>query len=458
MDNSPRISQSELRRSLNLNIAAITFGMVFFTVFGAPVGSPLFAGFMRSLGAGDLIYGIVMALPVLGAVAQIFGSYFLEMTGKRKVLFLASGFIHRFFWIPVALIPLFIPASQQSIRIRSITAFITISAIANSITGVSFSSWMGALVPMEIKGRFFSRRTMISTISGAITGLIVGKVIDLVHGSLNGFAIVFIIAALFGAADIFCFFWIKHPPMEIPAEREPFLKLLTVPFSNSNYLKFICFVSLWSFGVNLAGPFFNVYMIEYLRMNYFTLSFFAQVVGNIATILCIRYWGRLSDRYGNKPITTLCCSVIILLPFLWFFASPTNYWIVLAINFLSGIFWPGYDMTTFNQSIWLAPEKNRSIYVANYTLITSVFGVALGYICGGAFMQYTRLFVDKLKIPFFMGQNLSSYHILFALSGVIRLAALTLLLPRIKEENASSTGKIIKDITSAIQSKVDMNV
>ncbi|MCX7842005.1 MAG: MFS transporter [Clostridia bacterium] len=445
MSSQQRISGSELRRSLNINILAITFGMVFFTVFGAPVGSPLFTGFMRSLGAGDLVYGIVMALPVLGALAQILGSYFLESTGKRKLLFLAAGFVHRFLWIPVALIPLLVPAVHQSVRIWSITLLITISAIANSVATTAFWSWMGALVPMEIKGRFFSNRTMISTIAAAVTAPIVSYVVDRVHG-FNGFAVIFTVAALFGAADIFCFIFIKNPVMELPKEKTPLLKLFFEPFTNRNYMRYITFVTVWCFGVNFAAPFFNVYMIEHLKMSYLTLALFAQVGGNITTILFIRRWGRLADLYGNKPVIKLCCSVICILPILWLFATTENIWIVLLINILAGLCWPGYEMAALNQSVWLAPEKNRSIYVAVYSLVTSVFGVAFAYICGGAFMQYSRSFFHNLSLPFFLGQTLSSYHVLFLISSFVRLLALTVFLPRVREEHASSALQVMNNI------------
>ena len=63
-------STKSLQMSLNLVIFAITLGMVYFAIFGNPVGSPLFTGFMRKLGANDLVYSIVMALPVLGGIFQ----------------------------------------------------------------------------------------------------------------------------------------------------------------------------------------------------------------------------------------------------------------------------------------------------------------------------------------------------------------------------------------------------
>lgn len=441
MEDNRRILEKDLNKSLYLVIAAITFGNVFFVV----TTGPALTGFTRALGAGDLVYGIVMAMPVVGGILQVFVSYYLEYTGKRRFAFLTAGFIHRLLWIPIALIPLILPSEYKNLRIWLVTILITLSSSANSVAGICFWSWMGDLVPKQIRGSFFSKRTMISTISSAIIGLAVGRLLDLVN-NFTGFAIILIVIALFGACDILCFCFVSHPAMITITEKQPIKELFIEPFKNSNYMRFVTFVSVWNFGVNIAGPFFNVYMLEHLKMSYFTLVIFAQVGGNLITILFIRFWGKLVDRYGNRPVMTICCSITFFLPFLWFFATPQNYWIILFINLLSGLFWPGFDMTCANQSVWLAPDKNRSMHIAVYALITSLIGIAAAYICGGFIMQFSRPLFEHLNLPFVMGQKFSAFHLLFALSGLIRFIALILFSRGYSEPNSKSSRMLISDL------------
>ncbi len=123
-------SASSLRKSLNLIVLGISFGMAFFTVVGTPLGGAPFTGFIRALGASDLTYSIIMALPVFGGILQVLASYFIESTGKRRPVFLISGFIHRLLWIPIALIPLFVPLENKGFLIWTITALIAISFLA----------------------------------------------------------------------------------------------------------------------------------------------------------------------------------------------------------------------------------------------------------------------------------------------------------------------------------------
>ncbi|NLD50782.1 MAG: MFS transporter [Clostridiaceae bacterium] len=445
MNGNNRISPKELQKSLILVILGISFGITFFNIIGNPVGGPPFTGFMRALGASNLVYGVVMALPVLGAIVQIFASFYIEKTGRRKSVFLIFGFIHRFLWIPIALIPLFFRFENKYIIIIIITVLVTISSASNSTASICFLSWMGDLIPMEVRGKFFSTRTAVFTSVGAVTSILVGRYLDTING-LNGYAVIFIIAAILGAADIFCFIWVKNPKMEISEDRMPFKKLLTIPFKDKNYLKFILFAAIWYFGTNIALPFLNIYMLEYLNLSYFLIFLFIQVINNISTVLLILFLGKVVDLYGNKPVQAICCTMLAILQFMWIFAAPENFVIVPVIYFLNGICLAGFELTTTNLSIWLPPEKNRSIYVANYTLVISVIGIAMAYISGGAYLELTKDFFTNLNLSFVNGQKFSNFHSLFIISTIIRLTAIFLVHPKVSEENSKSPWDLIKSL------------
>jgi MFS family permease len=446
------VNDKDLRRSLNLNIFAITFGMVFITIVGNPIGSAIFTGFMRKLGAGDLIYSIVLALPVLGAVSQIFGSYLLEATGKRKFMFLSSGLLHRFLWIPVALIPLTMKSDSHQAIIWSITVLITVSSVSSAVSNVAYNSWMGKLVPADIIGRFFSKRMLVSTISGSAAAVVVGLFIDRID-NLTGFMIVFVIGALFGLCDISTFFFVKHPPMELHENKTSLLSIIVEPLKNKNYLRFVLFSTAFSFGVNISAPFFNIYMIENLKMNYFLINLSNPVMQGITTILLVRYWGVLADRYGNKPVTFVSGITIAIVPLIWVFTSPSNFTMAFVANIFAGVGWSGYNLATFNQQVWLAPERNRSAYIASYTLFTSVLGTAAAYICGGIFMQYAKPYINNAHIPFIMDTTLNAFFILLAVSCLIRFLALAFFYKLYDEKNAKPVSVMVSDMLLNIKSR-----
>jgi MFS family permease len=448
IDSIKTIHSKEIRKSLNLVIIAVAFGMAFTTV----QTGPSLTGFIRELGVEDFLYSVIMALPVLGGVTQVFASYILENSGERKRILIVSGLIQRLLWILIGLIPFIIPLEKKSLIVWSIIILFGISSAAGSAVGITFNSWMGDLVPLKIRGRFFSKRTMIYTITGAITTLSAGKFLDLVPG-FKGYAILFLIIAILGSIDILFFIWVYDPPMVLPKKKIPLTKLITEPLKNKNYMNFILFACIWSFGVNIAGPFFNVYMLEDLGMSYFMISLTTQFAANISTILLIRYWGHIIDKYGNKPVMNICCALILTLPILWLFVTPQSYLLILPINLFSGILWSGYELVTINLSIWLAPEKNRSIYIASYTLFVSVFGIALAYVCGGLFMSFARPFTAKINLPFITGQKLNGFHLIFIVADIFRAIALIFFFNKFHEENSVSVREILNNFIHNLTQK-----
>lgn len=444
--NRKGIVKNVLSKELNLIIFAYTFGVVFFLITG---GTPL-TGFTRALGTGDLMYSIMMAMPIIGSILQVFASYFLENTGKRKFIYIFFGLINKLLWIVIAIIPLVVPSDKSSLRIWSVAILIIISSSANSIVSVVFSSWISVIVPIQTRGSFFSKRMLISTITGAVSGIVAGKLLDSIP-DFKGFAIIFIFAATMGIIDIICFIWIKDPPMELPKEKISFLKLFFEPYSNKNYVRFMILISAISFAGNLAGPFYNVYLLEYLKIKYFTITLITQVTSSIFIVIFVSYWGKVIDKLGNMSVMALCGSISAVLPIIWCFSTPNNYTAILIYQIIGGIIWPSVELSTVNLSIWLAPEKNRSIYVANYTLLTTVVGAVIAFVCGGALMQYTTPLLKKLDIPFVMGQTLNSFHILIIVSSILRLLSIVFLLPRIKEENSRSTTETIAEIKKILR-------
>lgn len=431
MNTSEKNIAQEMKRSLFFITVSIIFGKIFFiTVNGAPS-----AGFLRALGANDLLYSIIAAMPYIAGVFQIFASYLLEKTGRRKLIFLITGYVRSIIWIPIVLTPLLMRDQPKSTMLMIITFLFFIYAVASSSVNISYLSWMGSIIPENIKGSFFGRRTAISTVTGIIASVIVGWYLDELHSMLS-FAVVFIGISICSLMDTSCYLGVIDPPMEVNRENRPsFMTMLKEPFKEKNYLKLIIFVSCWNFSINLATPFFNIYMIEQLKMSYLSISIFTQFVAGITTVIFINKIGVLSDKYGIKPVIRICCIFEALLPITWCLADKSNYFVVLSVSFLiSGLFHQGSNMLISNFSIWLAPEKNRSMFLANYSLITTLFS-GLAYICAGAFMESSKGFIRQLNNWLFGFQLLSNFHVLFIISAVIMVFTLIFILPMVYDKD-----------------------
>ena len=106
----------------------------------------------------------------------------------------------------------------------------------------SFTSLIADIVPMRIRGRYFSARQRMTMISGIVAGVVMSWLLDrfTADGSLAGYTIVFILAGIFGAGDIACFFWVSWPPMPEPhqgQEKESFPTITSTSITDVQLVK-----------------------------------------------------------------------------------------------------------------------------------------------------------------------------------------------------------------------------
>jgi len=435
----------EFRLDLNRIVWGTSLGIVF---FGALGGAP-FAGFLRELGVSDLMYSVMMAMPAMGGVFQLFAAYFLERSGKIKKMFLISGIFQRFSIIPVVLLPLFVPKDMENLMFAAMFLFLGVSALGAAFNGVSFFSWMAAFIPIDIRGRFFGQRQMMFYLTGMFGGFIVSSLLDMI-GGFTGFAVVFVLVTIMALLDIACFLNVKDPPFVKSEYNTPFVKVWKEAFLNRNFLRYTIFWAVWIFGLAMPGPFFIIFMLEYLKISFVEIAVYAAIT-NIFIILFGRIWGSLIDRFANRPILYICSSVIAVLPLVWFAAVPGMHYIPVAVvHILAGMFWGGIELTSANLIMGLSPDKNRSVYIANFSVISSLAGSILPFVAGGFLMQMTADFSFSI-----MNFNMQNYHILFVSAVIIRIFALIFLLPHVREDNSSAVKGVLKHTAHRLKNRIN---
>ncbi len=438
--------QQLLHRDLNLIIVAVTFGMAYMTVYNGPSLN----AFIRSLGAGDFVFAVIMAMPVFTGLLQLIASIVLQKVGKRKSLFITFGLIQRLILIPTALVPVFLPEKFQGMRILLVLFLIAINSGAQAFMSIVYSSWIGALVPMEIRGRYFSRRALISTITGLIIAPLSGLFLDMVKGP-TGYAILFSIVAIIGSVDIILFFWIRDPVMVVHKQHKSIYMILLSPLKDVNYRRFIIFTTAFSFSLNLSGSFFTPYMLEHLHMSMLSITILTQMTMSLFTILFIGRMGRLIDRFGTKSTMKVALYLIMVMPLFWIFTSPNNYIpLIFLAQLVAGMFWPAYDLGNMNLSIWLAPEDERPSYLASYAFVIALFGILPGQLIGGAIMEGFGNFLDGHPMPWLFGRNMIPFDLLLLLTLICRILSVVFLFPRFHDNEVKGTPQ---DVVKAIFQK-----
>jgi len=379
-----------------------------------------------SLGAGNTEIGFLSSIPKLFTmILQPFIGNYIESKSRKNVTRKLS-FISKSSWIPILLIP-FLLFNE---KIFLLIILLTVSQVAASISSTAWTCWMGDIVPEKIRGRYFGKRNMIISSVSFFTTLIGGWILGLTN-DIFGFSTIFFLAFLFGMLSVYYLGKIPDVDYKKPSHKGHKISLHSYDFLKNfrrygNFSNFTIHMALLGFAVNIASPFFVVYMLQNLRIGY---EWFAIItaIEILTAILSQRYWGKLSDKIGDRIVMTACNILIVFYPFFWLFAR--NQYHLMLIGIFSGFAWSGFDLSSFNYLLDVTPPEKRPIYISNYKMLHGI-SLFLGPLIGGFLAQ---LFSNSTFLWF------SGLQILFFLSFILRGVFSSYSLPRMKEARIKAT-------------------
>ena len=384
--------------------------------------------FALSLNATSMQIGMLSSLHNLAAtLSQIPGATISSRLGGRKRVWFFSNIIQKLFWIPIILLP-FIPFSD---KVSALIILVAIAGFFASIRGPAWSSLMGDIVPENRWGRYFGWRNTIMNIAALVATLVCAPLLIWL-----GFPAIFTVAFVLGIISIHYFSKIYEPRLRRYKYHHhinfnPRVWAGSIR-SNKNFAVFTLFMTSMSFAVNIASPFFAVYMLADLNIGYAWYSSLL-VFESLVIIITQRYWGDFCDRVGDRNILFVTGVLICFVPFCWLFI--TNPYQILIADTFSGFAWSGFNVATFNFMLAASPAEKRIKFTANYTFFTGL-GVVAGAMAGG-------MLAGICKDSMFLW--MTGFQLVFLAAFFMRLACL-LLLPLIKESRVKETGEPIREI------------
>ncbi len=303
-------------------------------------------------------------------------------------------------------------------------------------------------------GRYFARRLTIATAAGAAVTLASGFFVDYgetwLGDPLPVFALLFLAGGISGLLGVAFLGSIPEPRMSLEPGR-PIREVLAEPLRDGNFRKLLIFLASWNFAVNLAAPFFAVYMLSRLGMP-MAWVLGLSVVSQAANVLFFRIWGRMADRIGNRSVLSLSGSLFVLSIGLWPFTTlPERYLLtlplLLAIHVLAGVSTAGVNLCAGGITLKLAPRGKATAFLATNAL-TSGLAATVAPILAGVVAD--GLAADRLSIQLqwespVVGQalltalDLRGLDFLFAIAVLLGLYSLHRLLA-VREVGAVEAG------------------
>ncbi len=278
------------------------------------------------LQATTLQIGLLATLPlVFEAAAQWMSALTLDRFRSRKKVILIWVTIQAALWLPVAILP-FLPLPPP-LLVTLLIVLATLSHVASGFIYPVWSSLVGDLVPISSRGRFFGQRNRLTGLSSFISLLAAGGILHLFKNSgwaAAGFLLVFLVAML---ARLNSARWIHRyddPDYHMPPEHAFSFWQFLRRAPKSNFAKFVFFFATMNFCVAFASPYFALYMLRDLKFSYLQFTS-VSAVATMCQFLTFRYWGDISDRFGNKKILTICGWGIGVVPIFWLFSENLSF-------------------------------------------------------------------------------------------------------------------------------------
>ncbi len=397
-----------------------TVKLVYFDTLYAAIKDGVTSNFIipyaLALKAGNEYIAMISTMPnLIGSFFQLFSSDLLNILKNRKIIIFFTALLDALLWIPILLIP-FLWEYNYILLLN----FLIIQAIANSVLNPFYNSLLGDVVPQEKRGSIFGRINQLAGIMTFFSSLIAGFILS-VFKPVNpfiGFALIFLIAFFSRAISSAIKSRFYEPPVEHDSKSESLFHF-GINIRKSNFGQFVLYSSWMKFAVGIASPFFAVYMLESLKMDFLTFSLI-NAGSIISSFIVFHKWGREIDKNGSKWMLGITGFLVPLVPILWIiFNRPL---ILFIVELFSGAVWAGYNLSTSNFVMDATNSKNRLIMTSYFNFFVGV-ATFFGAMIGGFLMK---------NLPFDYFGNI--FFFVFGLSAAFRMIFSLYFLRKIKDE------------------------
>jgi len=426
----PHVSQDECARGLRLLVVEAAFS----GGASALTSGVILTAFALHLGASNMMVGILASAPFLAQLLQLPAILLVERWRQRKRIAVLTSIAGRLMLAVMAATAFFTGTAP-------LLAFLTAQFVLCGLGAIgtcAWNAWLRDLAPENRLGQVFARRTVWLTAINLAFGLVAALALDRTSAGSSGRSMVF--AGMFAAgcitglvsARVVC--GMPEPLMPAPIGAVRLRELLRQPLQDGNFRRLLVFVGSWQFAVNLATPFFTVFIVQQLGIN-ISFVMVLSVVSQIANILALRSWGVLSDRFANKSVLAICAPVYILAIVGMIGASQLadrdlmKMWLIV-LHVLMGASVAGVTLTSTNIALKLSPRGSATAYVAASATVTAV-AAGLAPILGGLLADFFAKRKLELLLRWSNPENvfslpigLTSWDFYFLFAGLLGLYAM----------------------------------
>jgi len=312
------------------------------------VGGTLYTAFLTANDFSLKDVSILAFLPTMFSCAMaILAPSIWERIPRRRWLLAGCKLLFYIFYILViTFIPIWV--KDQGKRVLFFGIFIILGNIFNALSTDGLAAWHVNFLPEEIRARFFTYMSAISSILGGILLLVAGIIADAIKGSPSEQTILVILRLVgffFALLDVVVLVLPKEYPYPRSSEKTRLANIFILPFTHRPFLGVMACLSVWSFATALASTGLTYYLMNSVGVKVALINGLSFAYGFIL-ILLSPLWRRVLYKVGW--IAFFALGVFIYAPSF------------LAVVFLGGGNW-----------IWLYPVMMLIQFAGNVPITLS---------------------------------------------------------------------------------------
>ena len=415
--------------------------------------SPATIEYIRSLGATELHIGILGALPTLMLFMQFVSAIIVNHLQYRRRLWFWAALTHRLMLLPTAVGPWLFPGMSNEFWVWMLLTTTAVNQGLLHFSSPLWLSWMGDYLPHQGLSSYWGSRQLwmqitaaLSLLSAAFLVLNSGLPIEI------SYAVMTCVGTACGVIDLLLFQWIFEPPVQQVAS--PKLRhVLSEPFRNRDFRRYISFMCFWNFAAMAGAPFISLYLLSEVGMNLFHVLLL-WTISWIGGALLSRTLGHWADSHGSQPVLVMCVALKSsnMLALLMIPRSPTiAFWILAPSFMLDAVLNAGILIANNGFMIKNSPSENRTMYIAATQAIAGIVG-GLTSILAGWIMQ---LLAGHHWIV--AGWTLGHFQVMFLTSIALRWIALALT-RYVQEPDARHTWDVVQELVSEMLDRLELRL
>ncbi|MFA4953546.1 MAG: MFS transporter [Candidatus Pacearchaeota archaeon] len=385
------------------------------------LGEYYLAPFAIAINTSNFIVALLGSISgLLGPLSQIFSSRLLEKYSRKRII-MKFVFLEALMWLPIILIAFLFYAGilTESLPFIFLVVY-AVYVIFMNISSPPWFSWMGDIVDKNYRGRWFSKRHIITSFVSGTLAIVASFFLEYTKGKgwlMIGYIILFTLALLFRLMSWKTFQRQYEPKIKLKKGYYFTFWDFIINSPKTNFGKFTIYRTLFSFATAISSPLVAIYLLRNLGFGYTTYIAISLAEGMFA-LAVIQLWGNFADKYGNYRVLCISSILIPLIPILWIF-SPNPIYLFFVPAIIGGVAWAGFNLAAGNFVYDNISVEKRGLVISYYNMLIGI-GTFLGAGIGAFLIKYLTTSIEPIII-------------IFILSAVARAIFAIWWVPKIKE-------------------------